>query len=151
MLVQGLRVMVFLFFSRSSMSLLLTKRSSLCSHYSWKAAEKQCVLIYTFVVKNAHHFNVFVASCYLQGEEEMSPAERKKMSIQETRRSLPIWPFRKDLLDAIEEHQILIIEGETGSGKTTQIPQFLHEAVSCDVIMSYQFCAIVFSRPVGLL
>ena len=81
----------------------------------------------------------------------MSPAERKKMSIQETRRSLPIWPFRKDLLDAIEEHQILIIEGETGSGKTTQIPQFLHEAVSCDVIMSYQFCAIVFSRPVGLL
>ena len=51
------------------------------------------------------------------------------MSIQETRRSLPIWPFRQDLLDAIAEHQVLIIEGETGSGKTTQIPQFLHEAV----------------------
>ena len=26
--------------------------------------------------------------------------------------------------------QILIIEGETGSGKTTQIPQYLYEAVS---------------------
>lgn len=24
--------------------------------------------------------------------------------------------------------QVLIIEGETGSGKTTQIPQYLHEA-----------------------
>ena len=52
------------------------------------------------------------------------------MSIQETRQSLPVWPFRHDLIDAIREHQILIIEGETGSGKTTQIPQFLHEAVS---------------------
>ena len=26
--------------------------------------------------------------------------------------------------------QVLIIEGETGSGKTTQIPQYLYEAVS---------------------
>ena len=30
--------------------------------------------------------------------------------------------------------QVLIIEGETGSGKTTQIPQYLHEAVSLCVI-----------------
>ena len=52
------------------------------------------------------------------------------MSIKETRRSLPIFPFREDLLEAIEEHQILIIEGETGSGKTTQIAQYLIEAVS---------------------
>jgi len=27
-------------------------------------------------------------------------------------------------------HQVLIIEGETGSGKTTQIPQYLYKAVS---------------------
>ena len=61
---------------------------------------------------------------------QISEAERKKMSIKETRRSLPIYPFREDLLEAIEEHQILIIEGETGSGKTTQIAQYLIEAVS---------------------
>ena len=30
----------------------------------------------------------------------------------------------------MREHQVLIIEGETGSGKTTQIPQYLYEAVS---------------------
>ncbi|QQP54425.1 Putative premRNAsplicing factor ATPdependent RNA helicase DHX16like, partial [Caligus rogercresseyi] len=34
----------------------------------------------------------------------------------------------KSLIDAINEHQVLIIEGETGSGKTTQIPQYLYEA-----------------------
>ncbi|XP_037515630.1 pre-mRNA-splicing factor ATP-dependent RNA helicase DHX16 [Rhipicephalus sanguineus] len=61
-------------------------------------------------------------------EPELSEQERKKLSIQETRRSLPIFPFREDLLQAVAEHQVLIIEGETGSGKTTQIPQYLYEA-----------------------
>jgi pre-mRNA-splicing factor ATP-dependent RNA helicase DHX16 len=28
----------------------------------------------------------------------------------------------------VEEYQVLIIVGETGSGKTTQLPQYLHEA-----------------------
>lgn len=55
--------------------------------------------------------------------------ERRKLSIQEVRRSLPIFPYRHDLVAAITEHQVLIIEGETGSGKTTQIPQYLFEEV----------------------
>ncbi|KAG8184558.1 hypothetical protein JTE90_007674 [Oedothorax gibbosus] len=63
-----------------------------------------------------------------QESEEVSEFEKRKLSIQETRKSLPIFPFREDLLAAIENHHVLIIEGETGSGKTTQIPQYLHEA-----------------------
>ncbi|KAM8952383.1 pre-mRNA-splicing factor ATP-dependent RNA helicase DHX16 [Pelodytes ibericus] len=77
----------------------------------------------------------FVTSTQMKGtlekeDEEsaaLSAAEQKKMSIQEVRRSLPVFPYRSDLLQAISQHQILIIEGETGSGKTTQIPQYLHE------------------------
>ncbi|XP_071964030.1 pre-mRNA-splicing factor ATP-dependent RNA helicase DHX16-like [Antedon mediterranea] len=61
-------------------------------------------------------------------EPSISKAEKKRLSMKETRESLPVFPFRGDLLQAIEEHQVLIIEGETGSGKTTQIPQYLHEA-----------------------
>ncbi len=69
-------------------------------------------------------------------ERDLSAAQRKRLSIAETRKSLPIFKFREDLLQAIEDHQILIIEGETGSGKTTQIPQYLHEAVSLNHFMS---------------
>ena len=65
-------------------------------------------------------------------EQSLSEADKKKMSIAETRKSLPIWPFREDLIAAVKEHQVLIIEGETGSGKTTQVPQFLVEAGFCD-------------------
>ncbi|KAM9325352.1 pre-mRNA-splicing factor ATP-dependent RNA helicase DHX16 isoform 2-T2 [Gastrophryne carolinensis] len=75
----------------------------------------------------------FVSSTQIKGnvekedEKALSELEKKLLSIQEVRRSLPVFPYREDLLKAIEEHQILIIEGETGSGKTTQIPQYLHE------------------------
>lgn len=65
-------------------------------------------------------------------EDEAKAAERAKMSKLEKmaadRAALPIFPYREDLLAAVEEHQIVVIVGETGSGKTTQIPQFLHEA-----------------------
>ena len=48
--------------------------------------------------------------------------------LQDQRKTLPVYKFKDDLLKAIAEHQILIVVGETGSGKTTQIPQYLHEA-----------------------
>ena len=61
-------------------------------------------------------------------EKELTEKEKKKMTLKEVKESLPVFPFREGLLEAIKEHQILIIEGETGSGKTTQIPQYLYEA-----------------------
>lgn len=60
---------------------------------------------------------------------DILPTQTKTLTtIEETKRSLPIYPFRNDLIQAIRDHQILIIEGETGSGKTTQIPQYLYES-----------------------
>ncbi|XP_027168694.1 pre-mRNA-splicing factor ATP-dependent RNA helicase DEAH1-like isoform X1 [Coffea eugenioides] len=48
--------------------------------------------------------------------------------LQDDRKTLPVYPYRDELLQAINNHQVLVIVGETGSGKTTQIPQYLHEA-----------------------
>ncbi len=60
--------------------------------------------------------------------QQLTAAEQKARSIEETRKSLPVYAFREEILAAVAEHQILIIVGETGSGKTTQLPQYLHEA-----------------------
>lgn len=49
-------------------------------------------------------------------------------SILQTRRKLPVYQFKDRLIDAVKNNQIVIVEGETGSGKTTQIPQFILDA-----------------------
>jgi pre-mRNA-splicing factor ATP-dependent RNA helicase DHX16 len=48
-------------------------------------------------------------------------------SLTEGRKKLPIYPYREDLLEAVRDNQVLVIVGETGSGKTTQIMQYMHE------------------------
>ena len=47
--------------------------------------------------------------------------------ILEGRKQLPVYPYREEFLAAVKDHQVLVLVGETGSGKTTQIPQYLHE------------------------
>ncbi|KAK0481843.1 P-loop containing nucleoside triphosphate hydrolase protein [Armillaria novae-zelandiae] len=54
------------------------------------------------------------------------------LSIQDQRKSLPIYKLRDPLLQAIEQHQVLIVVGDTGSGKTTQMVQYLAEAGFAD-------------------
>ncbi|OZC12274.1 ATP-dependent RNA helicase Dhx8 family protein [Onchocerca flexuosa] len=53
--------------------------------------------------------------------------KRTNMSLKEQRESLPIFALKKALLEAIAAQNILIVIGETGSGKTTQITQYMVE------------------------
>ncbi|KAM5238994.1 putative ATP-dependent RNA helicase DHX37 [Ctenodactylus gundi] len=48
--------------------------------------------------------------------------------MQEERLKLPILAEEQVIMEAVAEHPIVIVCGETGSGKTTQVPQFLYEA-----------------------
>ena len=43
-------------------------------------------------------------------------------------KSLPVYEQKQRILDCLEEHQVVIVESPTGSGKTTQIPVILYEA-----------------------
>lgn len=55
----------------------------------------------------------------------------RRQKIIEQRKSLPIASVEKRLIEEVQKNDILIIVGETGSGKTTQIPQFLFHAGFC--------------------
>ncbi|XP_047044958.1 pre-mRNA-splicing factor ATP-dependent RNA helicase DEAH1-like isoform X2 [Lolium rigidum] len=78
----------------------------------------------------------FVKSSVIEGtqfeddsdQETIDAKDILKRELQDERKTLPIYKFRDELLKAVDEYQVIVIVGETGSGKTTQIPQYLHEA-----------------------
>lgn len=60
--------------------------------------------------------------------KDVTFGKRTKLSIQEQRESLPIYKLKKELVQAVHDNQVLVVIGETGSGKTTQVTQYLAEA-----------------------
>ncbi|CAN6451781.1 unnamed protein product [Victoria cruziana] len=74
-----------------------------------------------------------------QQQEWQESPEGQKM--QEFRRSLPVYKERDTLLSAISQNQVIVVSGETGCGKTTQLPQYILESeidavrgASCNII-----------------
>lgn len=63
--------------------------------------------------------------------EDCAVSEREWLtatsSATESRRRLPVWQRREDLRRAVESSQVVLVVAETGSGKTTQVPQLLLE------------------------
>ena len=73
-----------------------------------------CVIVCTF----KKHVCVYVCITYLF----------LFCCFQSSRLSLPILSEEHVIIEAVRENPVVIICGETGSGKTTQVPQFLYES-----------------------
>jgi pre-mRNA-splicing factor ATP-dependent RNA helicase DHX38/PRP16 len=56
-----------------------------------------------------------------------SSAVSEASAIAESRRKLPVNAVRDSLLTVIRDNQVVVVVGETGSGKTTQLAQYLHD------------------------
>lgn len=58
---------------------------------------------------------------HMTGDTEKGSDFSRKKTILEQRRFLPVFAVRQELLNVIRENSVVIIVGETGSGKTTQV------------------------------
>lgn len=56
------------------------------------------------------------------------PYSREYFKILRQREKLPVYEFKNRIIECVRNNKVTIIEGSTGSGKTTQIPQFLLES-----------------------
>lgn len=54
--------------------------------------------------------------------KQQNPRQRKML---DSRKSLPAWALRDEVVECVNTHQVTIISGETGSGKSTQAVQFI--------------------------
>ncbi|KAJ0012741.1 hypothetical protein NQD34_017075 [Periophthalmus magnuspinnatus] len=65
------------------------------------------------------------ASGCLNNGIPLVPRRRNPTDIDSFRCSLPVYERRAEIVQLIAENRVILVVGETGSGKTTQIPQFL--------------------------
>lgn len=73
------------------------------------------------------------------------PATQNSEAAQQ-RKSLPIYGYRKHIIDTIDQNQVVIISGDTGSGKSTQVPQYLLEAYQ----ERQKPCRIICTQPLHI-
>ncbi|KAL3843675.1 hypothetical protein ACJIZ3_001078 [Penstemon smallii] len=64
-------------------------------------------------------------SLYLKKEHERKKEMKIYKEMLHSRSSLPIAELRGDILHLLEENNVVVISGETGCGKTTQVPQYI--------------------------
>ncbi|XP_023679147.2 ATP-dependent RNA helicase dhx29 isoform X1 [Paramormyrops kingsleyae] len=82
-----------------------------------------------------------VASRALMMRLRDSPLAR---ALLRERQQLPVFQHRRPVLEAVHRHRVVVVAGETGSGKSTQIPQFILEdllthgpdAKPCNVVVT---------------
>ena len=43
------------------------------------------------------------------------------MKIKRDRESLPIWQYKDKIIEAVNQNQVVIVAGDTGCGKSTQV------------------------------
>ncbi|GAB0088574.1 probable ATP-dependent RNA helicase DHX34 [Sergentomyia squamirostris] len=63
---------------------------------------------------------------YLDFKQKEKFTKLKKL--RKSQANLPVAKYKEEIVQAVKENQVVIIAGDTGCGKSTQIPQFLHES-----------------------
>ncbi|CAI5481236.1 unnamed protein product [Closterium sp. Yama58-4] len=81
-----------------------------------------------------------------ESREAREASERRAMQEMKRKRGeLPMAAVREELLRALREGDVVVVSGETGSGKTTQVPQYIFE--DAEASGKAGFCNIVCTQP----
>lgn len=73
--------------------------------------------------------------------------EARYIQMLYNRRNLPAWNLMKEILSKINTNQVIVISGETGCGKSTQVPQFILDNWLANYSNEKQHLEIVCTQP----
>lgn len=84
-------------------------------------------------------------SNFLTERDEMMRRDKEFARLRANIKQLPIYKHRDQILDTLFENQVIVVSGETGSGKTTQLPQLILE----DMIQAKYGaeCCVIVTQP----
>ncbi|CAG9827692.1 unnamed protein product [Diabrotica balteata] len=71
------------------------------------------------------------------------PAAKYNLELKSFRDSLPVYEHRNEIVETIKDNKFVILSSETGSGKTTQVPQYILE----DAVTNNKPCKIICTQP----
>ncbi|XP_026425947.1 DExH-box ATP-dependent RNA helicase DExH1-like isoform X1 [Papaver somniferum] len=84
-------------------------------------------------------------SAELKDKQDRMKTNDKLKAMRSFREKLPAYKLKSEFLKAVANNQVLVVSGETGCGKTTQLPQFiLEEEAAC---LRGADCNIVCTQP----
>ncbi|XP_061379592.1 probable ATP-dependent RNA helicase DHX34 [Danaus plexippus] len=77
---------------------------------------------------NKDTFDIFlnIVSIYLDFKNKEKFDRLKKL--RKAQSELPVAKYRNEIVSAVQNQRVVIVAGDTGCGKSTQVPQYLHEA-----------------------
>ncbi|KAJ5212408.1 ATP-dependent RNA helicase prh1 [Penicillium cinerascens] len=79
----------------------------------------------------AKHKNNFKPKSFSDTKTNFAPLREKANALYELRKKLPIFGHADEIRQKLREQDVMLLVGETGSGKSTQIPQFLVNEFWC--------------------
>uniref|UniRef100_A0A3B5AQ11 RNA helicase n=1 Tax=Stegastes partitus TaxID=144197 RepID=A0A3B5AQ11_9TELE len=97
----------------------------------------------SFAAEPESPINLSMASGRLNNGIPMVPQRTGPSELDNFRRSLPVYEHKEEIVQLIRENRVVLVVGETGSGKTTQIPQFLLD----DCSKNGELCRIFCTQP----
>ena len=120
-----------------------------------------CCLLYSDFLVNSTLFTLHYSLCFakvppptgreLKQEFDVKFHEESFNQLLEKRKSLPVYNYKGPILDVVKAHQVVIIKGATGCGKTTQIPQYVldefimgGDGTNCNIVVTQ----VIFLKPV---
>lgn len=77
---------------------------------------------------------------YLEFRQREKFAKLKKLRKWQT--NLPVYQHKMEILEAVQNEQVVLIAGDTGCGKSTQVPQYLSEVGYKSIGLSFKMCLL---------
>lgn len=83
----------------------------------------------------------------IAGEFMKKTREPKYIQMLRNRKNLPAWSLMTEILERINSNQVIVVSGETGCGKSTQVPQFILDNWLANYGNDKQHVEIVCTQP----